>query len=95
MPVYWQLGGVLTQQVEGRGAPVGYSCRMFSGGEEKLSPNDGEVSGVLQVLDHSSTYLDHQRFTLVTDRAARFPTTFQELKPVTQSASLGDENDAV
>lgn len=63
-------GGVLTQEVEGRDAPVGYSSKRFSRAEEKLSANDREVLGVLHALDHFQTYLQHRRFTLVTDCAA-------------------------
>ena len=63
-------GAVLTQSVEERDSPVGYASKRFSRTEEKLSSNDREVLGVLYSLEHFNTYLQHRRFSLVTDCAA-------------------------
>ena len=63
-------GAVLTQEVENRKAPLGYASHRFTRTEEKLSPNDREVLGVLYGIKQFHTYLQHRRFTLVTDCAA-------------------------
>ena len=63
-------GAVLTQAVENREAPLGYSSHRFTRTEEKLSPNDQIFLGALYGVDQSKTYLQHRRFTLVTDCAA-------------------------
>eukprot|EP00752_Nemacystus_decipiens_P004058 g3716.t1 len=63
-------GAVLTQEVENREAPLGYASHRFTRTEEKLSPNDREVLGVLYGIEQFHTYLQHRRFTLVTDCAA-------------------------
>ena len=63
-------GSVLTQDVQGREAPLGYGSHRFTRAEEKRSPNDREVLAVLHGVDHFRTYLQHRRFTLFTDCAA-------------------------
>ena len=63
-------GAVLTQAIENREAPLGYASHRFARAEEKLSPNDREVLGVLYGIEQFRTYLQHRRFTLVTDCAA-------------------------
>ena len=63
-------GAVLTQEVENREAPLGYASHRFTRTEEKLSPNDREVLGVLYGIKQFHTYLQHRRFALFTDCAA-------------------------
>ena len=63
-------GAVLTQDVQGREAPLGYVSHRFTLAEEKLSPNNQEVLGVLYGIEQFCTYLRHRRFTLITDCAA-------------------------
>ena len=63
-------GVVLTQEVENREAPLGYASHRFTRAEERLSPTDREVLGVLYGIEQFHTYLQHRRFTLVTDCAA-------------------------
>lgn len=58
------------QAVEERDAPLGYASHRFTRTEEKLSPNDREVLGVLYGIHEFNTYLQHRRFTLDTDCAA-------------------------
>ena len=40
-------GALLTRDVQGREAPLGYASHRFTRAEEKLSPNDREVLGIL------------------------------------------------
>lgn len=63
-------GSALRQEVETREAPVGYASERFSLTEEKLSSSDREVLGVFYALDHFKIYLQHNKFTLVTDCGA-------------------------
>lgn len=64
------VGSVLTQPVEEREAPIGYASKRFSRAEEKLSANDREVLAALYSLDYFKVYLQHRRFTLITDCGA-------------------------
>ena len=63
-------GAVLTQEVEKREAFLRCASHPFTRAEERLSPNDREVLGVLYGIEQFHTYLQHRRFTLVTDCAA-------------------------
>ena len=63
-------GAVLTQEVENREAPLSCASYRFTRTEERLSPNDREVLGVLYGIEQFHTYLQHRRFTLVTYCAA-------------------------
>lgn len=63
-------GSILTQQVEGRDAPVGYASKRFSRAEANLSPNDREVLAALYSGKYFDTYLRHRQFVLITDCAA-------------------------
>ena len=63
-------GAVLTQEVENREVTLGYASHRFARAEERLSPNDRDVLGVLYGIEQFHTYLQHRRFTLVTDCAA-------------------------
>lgn len=61
---------VLMQAVENREACLGYTSHCLTRAEERLSPNDREVLGVLDGIEQLRTYLQHRRFALVTAGAA-------------------------
>lgn len=73
---------VLTQEVEKRDAAIGLASNRFTRAEAKLPPNDREVLAVLYGLEQFRTYLQHRRFTLITDCAAlTWLFTSQHLSP--------------
>ena len=47
-------GAVLTQEVQNREAPLGYASHRFTRAEERLSPNEREVLGVLSASNSST-----------------------------------------
>ncbi|CAB1105870.1 unnamed protein product [Ectocarpus sp. CCAP 1310/34] len=69
-PAQTEAFQAIIKAVENCEAPLGYTSHRFTRTEEGLSPNDHEVLGVLYGIEQFCTYMQHRRFTLVTDCAA-------------------------